>query len=76
MIGVIKGQWTFAAQKKRSFVRITAVSIALRLRFLVTSTTVTAFCVVGGHERSNLVSIVSISVFFEPFSTSEAPRLA
>ena len=32
VIRALKGQWIFAAQKRRSFVRITAVSLASRLR--------------------------------------------
>ena len=46
-------------KRKRFFIRLTAVSIASRLR----SAVVTAFCLIDGDERLKLVSIVFLSVF-------------
>ena len=39
----------------------------------MTSAAVTAFCLVGGHERLNLVSIVFISVFSSQFPLQKPP---
>ena len=58
----------FAAQK-----RPVICKNSLAAQTFGTSATVTVFCLVGGHERSNLVSIVFISVFSSPFPLQKPP---